>query len=115
WKAPITAVVIALLVNGFGNVLLAAQQTSETDTPELAQRFPKEAQRADYIIALDRSLSMAGYWSATRTALEAFIRAVPDGDHVSFITFSKSASNSQLIPRTLTASARASLLEELAR
>ena len=85
------------------------------DTPELDHYFPLEGQTADYILVIDRSLSMKAYWPATAAALSAFTRAIPDGDHVAFVTFGKRASNSLLIPRVLTPKSRAALLDELGR
>lgn len=121
-RKRVRVVALAATLAGFAaaaGIALSAVQappektTAAADTPELARVFPKQEQRADYVVVLDRSLSMKKYWAATQPALATFLRAIPAGDHLSFVTFSKEATNTELLPRTVVESARGKLVEEL--
>lgn len=110
---PRAGVTVAACLIGLLALSIVTPRAAAQDLPELQRLFPRQAQHADYIIALDRSGTMTRYWPATKASLRAFVLAVPDSDHVSIISFSKTATNTQLIPRTLTPSARQSFLAEL--
>ena len=61
------------------------------DFPILTARV-KVSEPADYVIALDKSLSMKRFWPQTVASLSAFVGAIPDGDYVSILAFGDSAS-----------------------
>lgn len=83
------------------------------DIPELKRLFDLDKQHADYVVVVDSSGSMKPLWPAVVRGLDAFIQAVPDGEHLSVIFFDTKATNSRVLPRTLDGSTRLDLSREL--
>lgn len=84
------------------NIIKASPAFSSTDNPIdlLRKDFPNlvnlykdnlSKQYADYVIALDVSLSMVPYWNEIIRGIEAFIKELPDGDNLSIIIFGDEA------------------------
>jgi len=70
-------------------------QTSERallkrDFPILTERV-KVSEPSDYVIALDKSLSMKRFWPQVMSSLSSFVGSIPDGDYVSILAFGDSA------------------------
>lgn len=103
-----------MAILGAATLLVPSDGLSQ-DTPELDRLFPIAEQRADFIVVIDRSLSMRPFWPATAEALSAFADAIPDGDHVAFVNFDKQASNSYILPRVLSTTTRSTLQSEIER
>lgn len=71
-------------------VRVARAQQSQAllrDFPVLFPRFNQKGLKADYVIVIDRSSSMSGYWKTVAEGLGEFVDAVQDGDRVSVVTF----------------------------
>jgi hypothetical protein len=66
--------------------------------PKLTQMYKNELAecKAHYIFAVDVSLSMAKYESTVLPALEAFVKALPNGDRVTIIPFAKYALDNKM-------------------
>ena len=88
--------VSVILLMTLCSTLLYAQRGTEDlkkDFPKLMESFGHELSEnpADYIFAIDISGSMGSYKSIVVPALQQFFDALPDGDHVSIITFGEEA------------------------
>ena len=86
-KGRLLTAIIALAVAA----IVVAQPTSDdailqTDFPVLYKRAGAQ-QSADYVIVIDKSLSMRRFWNSVKQALSAFVSAVPDGDYLSIVVF----------------------------
>lgn len=70
----------------------------EQECPQLTSMYKSElaACRAHYIFAVDVSLSMAKYETTVLPALEAFVKALPEGDRVTIIPFAKHAQDNRM-------------------
>lgn len=66
--------------------------------PKLTQMYKSELEdcKAHYVFAVDVSLSMAKYETTVLPALEAFVKALPDGDRVTIIPFAKYALDNKM-------------------
>lgn len=88
------ALAILLAVLAF-SPLFAQRGTEDLkkDFPLLMENFGQQLSQnpADYIFAIDISGSMGSYESIVVPALQQFFDALPDGDHVSIITFGEEA------------------------
>ncbi len=82
----------------------------EKDFPVLSKRA--EAEAADFVMAIDRSGSMRGFWAEVKNSLIAFLDSVPDGDYVSVLAFGVGAEN-LVTPRPLNAETRRELIREI--
>ena len=84
--------------------------------PKLTQMYKDELAecKAHYIFAVDVSLSMARYESTVLPALEAFVKALPDGDRVTIIPFAKYALDNKMgFNVEINRSTRSSLIQML--
>jgi len=79
----------------------------------LEEMFRSRSQKADYIIVIDRSGSMAPFWDVVMNGTADFVRALPDGDHVSIVLFDREATSTAILPRSVDGSTRAKLDKEL--
>ena len=88
-------VVVVLLVALACSSLFAQRGTEDLkkDFPLLMENFGQQLSQnpADYVFAIDISGSMGSYESIVVPALQQFFDALPDGDHVSIITFGEEA------------------------
>ena len=91
----------------------AMRAEAQSDTPRLDSVFKAGSQRADYIVAVDRSGSMQDFWPSVREALSTLALAIPDGEYLSIILFNRNAKNTRILPRVLDAGSRSSLLTEI--
>jgi hypothetical protein len=66
--------------------------------PKLTQMYKSELAecKAHYVFAVDVSLSMAKYETTVLPALEAFVKALPNGDRVTIIPFAKYALDNKM-------------------
>ncbi len=86
-KKSFLAVLLALAAAA----IIAAQSPGDdamlqADFPVLYKRAGAQ-QAADYVIVIDKSLSMKRFWAPVKQALSAFVSAVPDGDYLSIVVF----------------------------
>lgn len=90
-KNHIYRLVLLVLVSWLG--LSAMAQTAierlKQDYPAVMEQYGKrlEAQKADYVIAIDVSGTMMRHTELVLPALYSFIDALPDGDYLSIIKF----------------------------
>lgn len=85
--------VIALLAMFVGSGSLVAQTSAscripDFPAPELCARARLDTVRATYFVLLDESGSMRPIWAQVKSAVETFVRAVPDGDELDIRLFS---------------------------
>ncbi|HZG53803.1 MAG TPA: vWA domain-containing protein [Pyrinomonadaceae bacterium] len=94
-----------------------AQDAPTSQSVDLARDFPvltgraKDQQASDFVIAIDYSISMRPFWKTVREGVIAFIKAVPDNDYISLVTFGKDAVT-PVVPRRVTSDSRRALIEE---
>lgn len=81
--------------------------------PSLDEVFRARSQKADYVVAIDRSGSMAAFWDVVMNGTADFVQALPDGDHVSVVLFDRESSGTAVLPRTIDERSRANLSREL--
>lgn len=100
----------------FSQTLITNNSTDllKKDFPNLVEKFHEKIskQSADYIIAVDISLSMKTYWKEVKSGLEAFIKEIPDNDYVSIIFFGDEA-KVRGIPSTITSETRSVIISYL--
>jgi hypothetical protein len=103
--------VLILFVSGASAQAQSPQQL-EKDFPVLSKAYSIAGQRADFIVAIDRSRSMNAIWPEIKAQLLLFVAALPEQDYVSILGFADEADN-LLLPRTLNTESRGALLHEL--
>jgi Mg-chelatase subunit ChlD len=89
-----------------------AQADLKRDFPQLIARAGEVRQPADFVIAVDRSGSMAEYWPTVQSGVAAFLEAVPEGDYISVVAFGASAGQLRM-PRQMTQQTRGELIDEI--
>src|SRR6266568_3271500 len=84
------AVSIAVALATVSLLLLNPQIGSGQDSKELRQDFPalfdrigEKNLKADYVVVIDRSSSMATYWEPVKRGIKDFVDTVANGDHLS--------------------------------
>lgn len=110
WRSPVAV----FLGSTFASIGICAAQTAG-DVPQLKQIFGPAAEKADYVMVIDTSGSMGAFWDAVVSGVVEFVDALPEGDHVSTILFDREASNSRILPRTVTPRTKEALRQELER
>ena len=84
--------------------------------PQLTEMYKEELKNchAHYIFAVDVSLSMCKYEENVRPALEAFVRALPNGDRITIIPFAHDALDNKMgFDVTIDNQTRSSLIQML--
>ena len=86
------ALCLAMLL-GQESLAQTAMESLKKEYPAVMEQYGKrlEAQKADYVIAIDVSNSMLRHKEIVEPALSSFIDALPDGDHLSIIKFGRKA------------------------
>jgi von Willebrand factor type A domain len=91
---------IAVTLATVSLLLLNPPISSGQDSKELRQDFPRlfgrigeKNLKADYVVVIDRSSSMADYWGPVKTGIQEFVDAVAIGDHLSVVTFAGAPRN----------------------
>lgn len=84
------------------------------DFPQLWEKFGTraQAQKADYVIALDVSGSMNRFRDTVIDNVSSFLKALPDGDYVSILTFGTEVKIAG-VPTEVNAGSRAAIREAL--
>ena len=83
------------------------------DATTLEEMFRSRSQKADYVIVVDRSGSMAAFWEVVMNGTADFVSALPEGDHVSIALFGRDSTSTAILPRTIDRTSRANLEREL--
>lgn len=85
---------------------------AEDNRDEVVRIFGGELPRADFVLVVDASLSMRPLIATLRQALPALVAELPEGDHLSVLRFSTTASP-YIADRTIAADTRSALAREL--
>jgi hypothetical protein len=101
-KKIISLILFCVVLSSY-SMMTFAQLTNplaylQQECPQLTAKYKSEldACRAHYIFAVDVSLSMAKYESTVLPALDAFVKALPEGDRVTIIPFAKTAQDNRM-------------------
>lgn len=104
--------ILVLIVTLFNAITVNSQSILQRDFPNLNNTYRADSKRADYVIIIDQSGSMKGYWQNVKNGLIALIRFLPDEDYVSVLGFS-SKCQSLVVPRKLNQSSKAELISQI--